>query len=300
MKQNFGGVHPDHNNIFTVFLQVTSEKAVCASEAWDSLRENAAERLGYDITSLWILCSPSVNIHSPMRNIRSPMGNVRSATLNIDFQGVKRLLSGSWSNFPSGDFHVTEEGGQASSMTGHNESGGAEQTTTRIPAHHTAAATKISEGVAYGKMEGKGVLEFPYVVVSAPVGIGRSVESNAEVEAQYKELKVVAYAHAGTKGKIVEESGCLQGTTGALLVLTQEPYVAGIKEQGSLQTAHEGETIFHIGLKLEIARLVHIGIPGPGSGVAAGADSTYGKGAYAVSTADKELVAVGGHIGVAV
>ncbi len=108
MKQNFGGVHPDHNNIFTVLLQVTSEKAVCASEAWDSLRENAAERLGYDITSLWILCSPSVNIHSPMRNIRSPMGNVRSATLNIDFQGVKRLLSGSWSNFPSGDFHVTD------------------------------------------------------------------------------------------------------------------------------------------------------------------------------------------------
>lgn len=45
MKQNFWGVHPDHNSIFTVLLQVTSEKAVCASEAWDSLRGNGLSAL---------------------------------------------------------------------------------------------------------------------------------------------------------------------------------------------------------------------------------------------------------------
>ena len=39
MKQNFGGVHPDHNNIFMVLLQVTSEKASAQARPWTALGE---------------------------------------------------------------------------------------------------------------------------------------------------------------------------------------------------------------------------------------------------------------------
>lgn len=140
-------------------------------------------------------------------------------------------------------------------------------------------------------MEGETVAEaFDVVESLSRGGVGR-VEPDAEVEAQHQEVEVVAQAGAGAQGDVAERAR-RELAVGARRVVAQQPYVAGVEEYRAVQAAEEAGPQLQVGLELEVARLVDVGVLLVLAMVGARPDGAHGEGAYAVGAAGVELVGV--------
>ena len=84
------------------------------------------------------------------------------------------------------------------------------------------------------------------------------MDADAEVEAQDEEVQVIAYAYAGAEGDGLAEVGHVDFAAGLLLIVTDEPDVAGVNEGGAVQVGDDGEAVFDVGFELEVAGLVDV------------------------------------------
>ena len=114
-----------------------------------------------------------------------------------------------------------------------------------------------SEGIADGKVEGEGVLEFGNVVVRRLSCVVRGVNADAKVEAKNKEIEVVAQSETCAESQGLEEAIVFERATDVIAVLTHKPHVTGIDEEGTLECIDEGETVFCVEFKFYITRLIY-------------------------------------------
>ena len=91
--------------------------------------------------------------------------------------------------------------------------------------------------VAYGKMQSQAILEFANIVITASMPVGRVMNGDTEVKAQYQEFHIIAEPGTCSKGEVAEESGHVQSAARTALILTNQPHISGIKEECALQTA---------------------------------------------------------------
>ena len=113
-----------------------------------------------------------------------------------------------------------------------------------------------SEGIADGKVEGEGVLEFGNVVVRRLSCVVRGVNADAKVEAKNKEIEVVAQSETCAESQGLEEAIVFERATDVIAVLTHKPDITGIDEKGTLESIDEGETVFCVEFKFYITRLI--------------------------------------------
>lgn len=141
------------------------------------------------------------------------------------------------------------------------------------------------------------ILETVHIIESALVG---HMYTDTPVETQHKELQVVANAYACAQRHVLQQILHLQLRPFTIAVVAHCPYVAGIYKECSIQIAEQTRTILHIGLKLYIARLVHIRQSRLIGVVTARTNAAHIEGTYAVGTAHIELLTVWSCTGIAV
>ena len=125
-------------------------------------------------------------------------------------------------------------------------------------------------------MEGKSVAEFGNVVIAALAGFVGGMQCYAHIETDDQEVHVVAQSGAGTQCQLLGQAAQVEFGVGARFVLAQQPYVAGIQENGTVQVADDAEAVFQIGLQSDVAYLVDEGIAlVAGRVVAAGAYAAF-------------------------
>ena len=83
-------------------------------------------------------------------------------------------------------------------------------------------------------MEGKRLLERLHVVVASMTGVVGRMDAYTEVAAYNKHAYVEAQTHSGTHGQIAEECASFQLSTRSVGVVLQQPHIAGIKEEGTV------------------------------------------------------------------
>ena len=120
-------------------------------------------------------------------------------------------------------------------------------------------------------MEGEPVLEFFDIIEATLACIVGCVQGDAHVEAYDDEVEVVAQACACAEGDAAERFG-REAAAGTVGIVAQQPHVAGIEEDGTVEVAEEACSEFGIGLELHVARLVHVGITRVGGTEGAGAE----------------------------
>ena len=127
------------------------------------------------------------------------------------------------------------------------------------------------------------------------------MEGVTDVETEDEEVDVVTKAYAGAGGEVGEEVSPRELSAGTRGVVAQQPHVADVEEDGAGQVTHETETILGVGLQLDVANLINVGVGViPIRGEATGADAADGEGPDAVGSADVELLAVRSGRGIAV
>lgn len=99
----------------------------------------------------------------------------------------------------------------------------------------------MSEGVAYGEVEGEGFFEGRHVVVAAAAGVVGGVDAYAKVGPDDEDADVETQACSGAEGKVAQEWSGTQGATGAQGVVFEQPHVSGVEEYGSVERAEDGE-----------------------------------------------------------
>ena len=114
--------------------------------------------------------------------------------------------------------------------------------------------------------------------------------AHSEIEAENEEVEVVADACSCAEGYLVEEAVQAQLSVGMGIILAHQPHVASIDEESSLESAQYWEAVFGIDLKLEVTRLVEVGVASCIVAVTAWTYAAHGKSTYAVGSAHvKEL-----------
>jgi len=116
----------------------------------------------------------------------------------------------------------------------------------------------ISEGIADGEVVAEGLAKTGHVVVAPLAGIVGGMDANAEVEADDKEVQVVAYAYACSERYLLAK--VLEGELAARLVLglPKQPDITRIEEGSTLQMADNREAVLEVGLQLQVAHLVNV------------------------------------------
>ena len=116
-----------------------------------------------------------------------------------------------------------------------------------------------SERIAYGEMEGETIFEAFEVIESRTRRLVWSMQTNADIKSENKEIEVVTQTCSRANRNVLE---VVHGelTTGALGILTQEPHVSSIKEDGAVERPEKTGAKFGIGLEFEVTRLVDVGI----------------------------------------
>lgn len=149
-----------------------------------------------------------------------------------------------------------------------------------------------SERIAYGKMEGETIFEAFEVIESRTRRLVWGMQTNADIKTKNKEVEVVTQTCSRANRNVLE---VVHGelTTGALGVLTQEPHVSSIKEDGTVERPEKTGAKFGIGLEFEVTRLVDVGILAVVATIASWTDGAHGEGTHAVGAADIKLVGIG-------
>ena len=129
-----------------------------------------------------------------------------------------------------------------------------------------------SERIAYSKMEGETVFEAFEVIESRTRRLVWGMQTNADIKTENKEIEVVTQTCSRANRNVLE---VVHGelTTGALGILTQEPHVSSIKEDGAVERPEKTGAKFGIGLEFEVTRLVDVGIAIDGAGEEAGRET---------------------------
>lgn len=149
-----------------------------------------------------------------------------------------------------------------------------------------------SERIAYGEMEGETILEAFEVIESRTRCLVWGMQTNADIKTENKEIEVVTQTGSRANRNVLE---VVHGelTSRALGVLTQEPHVSGIKEDGAVERPEKTGAKFGIGLELEVTRLVDVGILTIVAAIASRTDGAHGEGTHAVGATDIKLVGIG-------
>ena len=149
-----------------------------------------------------------------------------------------------------------------------------------------------SERIAYGEMEGETVFETFEVIESGTQRLVWGMQTNADIKSENKEIEVVTQTCSRANRNVLE---IVHGelTSRALGVLTQEPNVSGIKEDGAVERPEKTGAKFGIGLEFEVTRLVDVGILAIVAAIASRTDGAHGEGTHAVGAADIKLVSIG-------
>ena len=150
----------------------------------------------------------------------------------------------------------------------------------------------VSERIAYGEMEGETVFETFEVIEAGTRRLVWGMQTNADIKSEDKEIEVVTQTGSRADRDVLE---VVHGelTSRALGVLTQEPHVSGIKEDGAVERPEKTGAKFGIGLELEVTRLVDVGILAIVAAIASRTNRAHGEGTHAVGTADIKLVGIG-------
>ena len=156
------------------------------------------------------------------------------------------------------------------------------------------------KGIADGELVTQGFAETGHVVVSGFACVVGGMDAYSQVETDDQEVQVVPEAYTCSQGYGIAEVGHVYLPTRLLVVLAQQPYVTGIDKGGSVQVGDYGEAVFYVGLELQVASLVYIGVGTLGRMIRARAYAADGEGAYTVGTSDGEEVVIGCCGGVAV
>ena len=183
----------------------------------------------------------------------------------------------------------------------------------------------LSEGITDGEGEGVAVLEGTGEVTATACVVGH-VEGEAPVETEDEESHVVAQAEARADGDVLEELGwpevhlvgpfveikqrfliILIDIVGAYVVhihiIHTVPYVAHIEEDGSMQVAEEGRTVFKVADNLQVTithDIRHLSVQDALTVKPSRADGACAPGTDAVGTAGIEHLTVWGIVAVAV
>ena len=149
-----------------------------------------------------------------------------------------------------------------------------------------------SERIAYGEMEGETIFEAFEVIESRTRRLVWGMQTNADIKTKNKEIEVVTQTGSRANRNVLE---VVHGelTSRALGVLTQEPHVSSIKEDGAVERPEKTGAKFGIGLELEVTRLVDVGILAVVAAIASRTDGAHGEGTHAVGAADIKLVGIG-------
>ena len=150
------------------------------------------------------------------------------------------------------------------------------------------------ERIADGEMVAHAFLEAGDVVVARLARLVGQVQADAHVETDDQEVHVVANAEARAQRQVFQEASGLEAAAGAVGIVAHQPDVAAVEEGGPTQVAHDGEAILQVGLELDVARAVDVGILVVVAAlvVAARSDAADGEGAHTVGAADIELLVV--------
>lgn len=149
-----------------------------------------------------------------------------------------------------------------------------------------------SERIAYGEMEGETVFETFEVIESRTRRLVWGMQTDADIKAEDEEVKVVSQTSSCANRNVLE---VVHGelTTGALGILTQEPHVSSIKEDGAVERPEKTGAKFGISLEFEVTRLVDVGILAVVATIASRTDGAHGEGTHAVGATDIKLVGIG-------
>ena len=112
-------------------------------------------------------------------------------------------------------------------------------------------------------MEGEGFAEILHVVVAAFAGIVGGVDAYTEVAANHKHAYIEPEADTCAQGKVFEERLATEFATGSQGVVLEQPHIARIDEQRTVQGAEYRETVLYIGLEFKCTCAVEIilGLP---------------------------------------
>ena len=151
----------------------------------------------------------------------------------------------------------------------------------------------VSERIAYGKVEGKRLLERLHVVIATMTGVVGRMDAYAKVAAYNKHAYVETQTHSGTHGQIAEECAPLKLSTRTVGVVLQQPHITGIKEEGAVNGTEYRETVLGIALKLKRTGFIEIAVDIVLIGmITARTDAADGKRTHRVGTTHIELLAV--------
>ena len=151
--------------------------------------------------------------------------------------------------------------------------------------------------------------EIRYYLVEAPVwrapalllGVARVVEGYAEVYAQGGDGDGHTQAEAGAYGNLRGQAVPFYVAVGILLRGAEEPHVAHVGEDGTLEDACYGEAAFDVHDKLQVANTLYVGhLVAAAAAIAAGAEAPQLPGAHGGGSAAEEAFFVGQRNGVAV
>ena len=101
----------------------------------------------------------------------------------------------------------------------------------------------VLEWITYGEMQCLAVFEVWHVVESALVW---QVQTDTPIDTYYEEFQVVAYANTCAHSHLLQRILQLKLALGTVVVVFQRPYVASIKEYGSIEIAKKSGAIFKV------------------------------------------------------
>ena len=92
-------------------------------------------------------------------------------------------------------------------------------------------------------------------------GAGRVVKTVAEITTDYHHTDIHTQTDTGAESYVAEEGFPLDETAWTHRVILEQPDVAGINEERTMEHTHYRETVFRVELKLEGTRLIEIPVP---------------------------------------
>lgn len=88
-----------------------------------------------------------------------------------------------------------------------------------------------AEGVANGEVIAEAFPEPGHVVVAGLAGVVGGMDTHTDIEADNDEVEVVTEAETGAESEFTSEVAEAESSTGMVLVVAHEPYVAGVHEE---------------------------------------------------------------------
>lgn len=148
------------------------------------------------------------------------------------------------------------------------------------------------EGVSDSEVECECVFRLD-IEISSAAGIVRRMDSVSEVTADYEHTDVDSKSDTCSESQIFEEVFSGDFPTGAVRVFFEQPYITCVEENGAMEDADDGESIFRIEFNFECTGLVEISINLIfGCAIRSGSDRADGECSNRVGATDIELFRV--------